>query len=327
MMTAVANTTPVDEAVARNGGARFIDPQVLARIDNLDLLARIVVDGFIAGLHRTLFLGVSTEFAEHRAYAPGDDVRRIDWRVFARTDRFYVKSYEAETNADLVVALDISGSMDFSSGEADSESVTKLDYARFVAASLAHLAGRQRDRIGLATFDVGLVQMIPPSGRHRDRVLRVLEKLSVGGGSDLGKSLERLGDGLHRRGIVVVISDFYAPAEEVVSALSGLRVRGHDVIAIHILDPMELDLQRHLGQRSALSSAEVLQDIETADRLPIEPEQQRAEYRRLVKGHIDNLRHASGGRGIDYACFDTSQPLDHILFRYLSERARLSHVR
>lgn len=309
----------------RNRGARFIDPQVLTRLGNLDLLARIVVDGFIAGLHRTLFLGVSTEFAEHRAYSPGDDVRRIDWRVYARTDRFYVKAYEAETNADLLVALDISKSMDFTSGGTDS--VTKLDYARFVAASLVHLAGRQRDRVGLATFDIGLVQMIPPSGRHRDRVLRTLETIAVGDGSDIEKALERLGDGLHRRGIVVVISDFYAAAEEVVSALDGLRVRGHDVIAIHILDPMELDLQRHLGPRSFLSSAEALQDMETAERIPIVAGQQRAEYRRLVQEHIDSLRRASGGRGIDYACFDTSQPLDHILFRYLSERARLSHVR
>lgn len=321
------NATANIAASARNGGARFIDPQVLARIGNLDLLARIVVDGFIAGLHRTLFLGVSTEFAEHRAYSPGDDVRRIDWRVYARTDRFYVKAYEAETNADLVVALDISKSMDFSSGEADSDNVTKLDYARFVAASLAHLAGRQRDRVGLATFDISLVQTIPPSGRHRDRVLRTLETISVGTGSNLGKALERLGDGLHRRGIIVVISDFYAPVQEVLSALDGLRARGHDVIAIHILDPMELDLHHYQGRRSALSDAEVLQDIETAERMPIVLAQQRAQYRRLVEEHIDNLRHTSGGRGIDYACFDTSQPLDHILFRYLSERARLSHAR
>ena len=317
--------TKIDPAGVRNGGARFIDPQVLTRIGNLDLLARIVVDGFIAGLHRTLFLGVSTEFAEHRAYSPGDDVRRIDWRVFARTDRFYVKAYEAETNADLVVALDVSKSMDFSSGEPDS--VTKLDYARFVAASLAHLAGRQRDRIGLSTFDVGLVQMIPPSGRHRDRVLRTLETISVGNGSDIGKALERLGDGLHRRGIVVVISDFYSPAEDIISALDGLRVRGHDVIAIHILDPMELDLRRHLGERSALTNAEALQDMETTERIPMVPGQQQTRYRRLVQEHINALRHASGGRGVDYACFDTSQPLDHILFRYLSERARLAHVR
>lgn len=326
-MATAGTTNRVTPAGARNGGARFIDPRVLARIGNLDLLARIVVDGFMSGLHRALFLGVSTEFAEHRAYAPGDEVRRIDWRVYARTDRLYVKAYEAETNADLVLALDASRSMDFTSGEADSGSVTKLDYARFVAASLAHLASRQRDRVGLAVFDIGLQQVIPPSGRHRDRILRALDTLSPGGGSDLGNALARLGDGLRRRGIVVVVSDFYAPPDDIVSALNGLRVRGHDVIAIHVLDPMERDLERHLGARSALAGAEALQDLETDERMPIVPTQQRRAYRRLVDEHIDALRHASGGRGIDYACFDTAQPLDHILFRYLSERARLSHVR
>ena len=298
-------------------GARFIDPRVLARIGNLDLLARIVVDGFISGLHRTTYLGVSTEFAEHRAYTPGVDVRRIDWRVYARTDRLYVKAYEAETNADLVLALDVSGSMDFSGTE---RGVTKLDYARYLAASLAHLGARQRDRVALAGCDGELRDWIPPSGRHRDQVLRALESAAPGAGGEFGRALEQVGDCLRRRGIVVVISDFYTPPTNAVSALGGLRARGHDVIAIHVLDPVELDLERYAG-------ADALKDIESGETLPFPPAPRRSEYRRLMADHIETLRRNLGGRGIDYACFDTSQPLDHVLFRYLSQRARLSHVR
>jgi uncharacterized protein (DUF58 family) len=308
-----------DRVTRPGSGARFIDPQILSRIGNLELLARIVVDGFISGLHRTFQLGVSTEFAEHRAYTPGVDIRRIDWRVYARTDRLYVKAYEAETNADLVLALDASGSMDFASGDG---AVTKFDYARYLAASLAHLAERQRDRGALAVFDDRLRDFIPPTGRHRKRVLRALEAAAPGGGSDPGRALEQLGDALRRRAIVVVISDYYAAPDGAASALGDLRARGHDVIAIHVMDPQERDLEHR-----PLAGAQALQDIETGDSLPMPAAPQRAEYRRLVEEHIEALRRGCGTAGVDYACFDTSQSLDHVLFRYLTERARLSRVR
>jgi uncharacterized protein (DUF58 family) len=316
---ATARPDRPDPCAGYGAGIRFIDPAVLARVGNLDLLARIVVDGFISGLHRTVNLGVSTEFAEHRAYTPGVDVRRIDWRVYARTDRLYVKAYEAETNADLVIALDASGSMDFAGGAG---AVTKLDYARYLAASLAHLAEKQRDRVALAVYGDRIQELIPPSGRHRKRVLAALESASPGGGSDPGRALDQLGESLRRRGIVVVISDYYASPREVTSALGGLRARGHDVIAIHLLDPLERDLACR-----PFAGTEALQDIETAERLPFPDGPQRDRYRQLVAEHISALRRACGTQGIDYACFDTSQPLDHALFEYLSERARLSHVR
>lgn len=310
---------PVERAAAGATGARFIDPRVLARIDNLDLLARIVVDGFISGLHRTTYLGVSTEFAEHRVYTPGVDVRHIDWRVYARTDRLYVKVYEAETNADLILVLDVSGSMDFSSSDSG---VTKFDYARYLTASFAHLAGRQRDRVALATYDGALRDWIPPSGRQRDRVLRSLETATPESGSDPERALQQVGDTLRRRSIVVVVSDFYAQPTRLASALAGLRARGHDVIAFHLLDPLERDLEHR-----PFAGTDALRDIETGESLPLPPPARRAEYRQLVDEHIDALRRHSGGAGIDYACFDTSQPLDHALHRYLSERARLAHVR
>lgn len=297
----------------RSAPARFIDPRVLARIDNLDLLARVVVDGFISGLHKTVHLGVSTDFAEHRAYTPGDDVRHLDWRVFARTDRLYVKTYEAETNADLMIALDVSASMAYASG-----GVSKLDYARFIAAALAHLAARQRDRIGLATFGTEIIEYLAPSGRRRDSVLQALDRAQATGPGDPVRALARLGERLGRRGILVVISDFYAPPEDVVPALDALRVRGHDVIALHVLDPLERDLD--------LPAPVVLEDLETGERLPVTP-QGRDRYRALVDAHVAALARHCGDRRIDYDCFVSDRPLDDMLWRYLSNRARLARVR
>jgi len=295
-------------------GARFIDPHVLASIGNLDLLARIVIDGFVSGLHRAVFRGVSTEFAEHRPYSPGDDIRQLDWRLFARTDRLSIKTYEAETNADLVLALDISRSMEF-----EGRGVRKLDYARFLLASLAHLAGRQRDRIGLATFDRTLVSYVPPSARHRERVMHTLESVESRPGGDLAGSLEMLGSALIRRGIVVVVSDFYLPPDEAVRALEALHVRGHDVIAIHLLDPVERDL--------GLEAVTVVEDMETGEQRPISPSALRDEYQGLVQEHVDSLARLCRGHEVDYACFDTATPLDHLLFRYLSQRANWARVR
>jgi uncharacterized protein (DUF58 family) len=303
----------VGGSAGRTAPAQFLDPDVLARIDNLDLIARVVVDGFISGLHKTVYLGVSTDFAEHRQYAPGDDVRRVDWRVFARTDRIYVKTFEAETNADVVIVLDVSASMNYASGE-----VSKLDYARFMAASLAHLASRQRDKVGLVSFDSDLVDYVPPSARRRNAILQALDRARGEGQGDLTKAIPRLSERLGRRGIVVVISDFYASPADVAVALDSLRVRGHDVIALQVLDPLERDL--------ALSDPAVLEDLETGERMPVTPKG-RAAYRRLVDAHVAALTRALGDRRIDYDCFVTDRPLDDMLWRYLSHRARLARVR
>ena len=294
------------DARGRLGAGRFVDPKVLARIGNLDLIARIVVDGFVSGLHRTLNLGSSTDFAEHRAYCPGDDVRRVDWRVYARTDRLYLKTFEAETNADLVFALDASGSMDYAG-----RGVNKLDYARFAVASLVHLGARQRDRIGFAAFDDALREIIPPSGRHRDRIMHALERLRPGAGSQTRRCLARLAEGMMRRGIVVVVSDFYLAPEEAVAALDEVRARGHDVLALHVLDPVERFLD--------LDQITVLEDMESGEHMAVNPPRQREAYRGLVEGHVAALGQAFGERGIDYACFDTSMPLDHLHGKQRSE--------
>lgn len=298
-------TNVADRRVA--GAPRFIDPAVLARIDNLDLLARTVVDGFVAGLHRSPHLGFSLDFAEHRAYMPGDDIRMIDWSLYARSDRFYVKLFEAETNANVVLALDVSGSMAFGSGP-----VTKLDYARFLAAALAFLSGRQRDRIGLVTFDSGPRRTIPPSVRHMERVLLTLDQARPEGEGDLVDSILQVGNTLKRRGIFVLISDFYADAKRLADVILSLRYRGQDVVVFHVMDPVELDL--------SLDESAMFKDAETGETMPVVPAQAREKYVERVQDHVHELeRRLTGGR-VDYALLDTSEPLDFALFRYLSMR-------
>jgi uncharacterized protein (DUF58 family) len=290
---------------------RFLDPLVLARIGNLDLVARAVVDGFVSGLHRTLFKGLSTDFAEHRPYTPGDDVRRIDWRLFARTERLHIKTFEAETNADLMLALDSSYSMDYASGE-----LSKFDYARMLVASLAHLGSRQRDRVGLATLASDLLDVLPPAAGRRDAAVAALARAKPSRGSDLPNALDRLGNLLIRRSMVVVVSDFYLPVDTAMQALGDLRARGHDVIAMQVLDPDE----RLLNLQGA--HAQVLRDLETGQRMPVVPDEVRERYRELVTEHIAQLTDGCVARGIDFISLDTSQPLDLALFHFLARRSR-----
>ena len=295
-------------------GQRFIDPDVLTRIDNLELVARGVVDGFISGLHRSPMLGMSVDFAEHRAYMPGDDVRRIDWRVYARTDRLYIKEFEADTNTNLHLVLDVSRSMDFGSG-----AVSKLEYAKFLAASLAYLSMRQRDRIGLITFDNDVVDTIPTSIRHFNRVLHTLDRLSAGGESEYHRPLQKIGESLRQRSLVVLISDLYETPERLLSAVNQLRYRGNDLIVFHLLDPLELSLN--------LGDATSVEDLESGVNLPISAEQFRGKYQQLVQDHQAELAARFGANQIDYIFTDISRPLDNTLFAYLSDRERQNRTR
>jgi uncharacterized protein (DUF58 family) len=217
--------------------ASFLDPAMLSRISDLALLARTVVDGFMHGQHRSMRKGASMDFAEHRSYQPGDDLRRIDWRVYGRTNRFYIKEYDADTNASVVFALDTSGSMDFGSG-----AVTKFEYARFLVASLAWLSQHQGDRVGLATFVGDLVDVVPASVRHLQLMLHTLARTKSSGTSQLVHSIERLGLVAMRAGIVVLVSDCYAQPDALGRSIDALRMRGHDVIVFHIVDPAEREL-------------------------------------------------------------------------------------
>ena len=293
---------------------QFLDPAVLSRISGLDLLARTVVDGFLQGLHRSPHLGMSLDFAEHREYIPGDDIRRIDWKLFGRTDRFYLKLFEAETSANFVIALDISKSMSFGT-----HTVTKLDYARYLAAALSFFSQRQRDRVGLATFDHEIVEYVPPSTRHLQRILHTLTRAETGRPGLLRDPLMRLGDNLHNRGIILVISDFYEEPEQVIDSVRHLRARGHDVIVFHLLDPAELEF--------TYESAASFRDMESGTMIPIVPDQLADEYRALIGEHTQELERLFTGSRIDYTVLDTSKPLDYALFRYLSSREKMARVR
>jgi uncharacterized protein (DUF58 family) len=295
-------------------GARFVDPVVLARIGNLELVARSVVDGFINGLHRAPYFGASVDFAEHRGYVPGDDIRRVDWRLFARTDRFYVKEYEADSNSNFSVLLDVSASMGYGSA-----GVTKLDYARILGACLTYLVHRQRDRVGLVAFDTEIVEHVPPSAKHMEVVLHVLDRLKPTRPGALRAPLHRLAEHFGRRGVLVLISDLYAEPEEVLDSIAPLRFRGNDLIVFHVLDKAELEF--------GFTDASSFEDIESGEQLPVVPEALRDQYVSLVRAHIDALTARFSEARVDYTLLDTSQPLDHALFRYLSTRERLMRVR
>lgn len=303
-------------AVARSttAGTQFLDPAVLGRIANLELLARTVVDGFLTGLHRSPYLGFSMDFAEHRPYMPGDDIRRIDWRLFARTDRHYIKLFEADTNANFSVLLDLSASMSYGS-----HSLAKIDYARYLAACLIYFSNKQRDRVGLVTFDHEIVDYVPSSMKHLDTILHRLDQAEAGRSGTLGGPLLKITEMLGRKGILVVISDFYEEPDAVLSAIAPLRARGHDVIVFHVLDPYELDFP--------FEEASGFEDLETGEQIPVIPGKLKGEYMDLMKTHLDTLQQRFTENQIDYTLLNTGEPLDMALFQYLLARERMSKAR
>jgi uncharacterized protein (DUF58 family) len=289
---------------------RFLDPAVLAGISSLDLLAKTVVDGFVAGLHRSPDFGFSQEFAEYRAYVPGDDLRHVDWNLFARTERCYLKRYRGETNSQLVVLLDASNSMEYTSGPPK-----KMDYARFIAASLFYLAIRnQRDAAGLIVFDDEVRDYVRPSTRQGQlaRLFAGLEGAEPRARTDFGKPLQHFQELLHRRGIAIVISDFYEEPEKIVRAVEPLRFHGNDVVLFHILDPEEI--------RPVLKGPSLLVDLETDQEIEVIPEYTKTTYRTKIDGHIEQLRSRTRAAGMDYRLLVTDQPLDDALREYLSLR-------
>lgn len=300
--------------MSRTAPSGLLDPTVLARIGDLSLIARTVVEGFMHGLHRAPRLGHSTEFSEHRPYQPGDDLRRIDWRVYGRTDRYYIKEYEADTNASVVFALDVSKSMDFGSGP-----VTKLQYAKMLAAALAWFSARQGDRIGLILYADTVRTYVPPSTRHLSLILHTLERAEAGGtggGVDANDSIAEL---LGRTGVTVFLSDWYAPPDFVQQALGRVRVRGHDVVAFHLADPAEKTLP--------YPEAASFEDLETGARLSVVPETLRERYRAAVAAHAEELETGLRRNGVDYAAVDTTNPLDLALYEYLRRREMMERVR
>ena len=306
----------------RTFGYRFLEPAALARVKNLSLIARGVVEGFVSGLHSSPYKGFSSEFADHREYSPGDNPRHLDWRALARTDRLHIKQYEEETNLRAQILLDVSGSMAYRS----EEGLTKLEYSAYLVAVLTYLMTRQQDAVGLSTFDTDIRLDMPArsSARHLGDALRRLEDFTqdvastssqVGQGTNIDKTLHRLAERLQRRCLIVLISDLYDDPQAVMQALGHFRYRKHEVVVFHVFDKAEIELP--------FRDTTTFLDMETGERLQIDPSYVREDYCRQMTEMIDGYRRSCADWNIEYVMTDTSVPYDFMLSRYLSKRMRL----
>jgi uncharacterized protein (DUF58 family) len=278
----------------------------------MEMKARLVVEGFITGLHKSPYHGFSVEFAEHRQYMPGDPIRDIDWKVFAKSDRYYVKEFEEETNLKSYILLDASASMSFTSSR-----ITKFDYAANLAAALAYLMLTQRDAAGLVTFDERIRTFIPPKSAsvHLHALLTTLAGVKPAEGTDAGLALHEMADRIKRRGLIIVLSDLWDDPERVLTGLKHFRHRKHEVIVFHILDPAERDF--------SFTDEALFKDMETGEEISTLPWQIRSEYQRTMGAHIEKFRRDCRQSFIDYVPLDTSIPYDQALFSYLGKRGRL----
>ena len=278
----------------------------------MELRAKTIVEGFISGLHRSPFKGFSVEFAEYRQYLPGDDLSTIDWKVYARSDRHYVKKFEEETNLDCHVMLDVSGSMGYGS-----TGLTKFEYGQCLAASLAYLMNRQRDGVGLIAFDEAIVGMLPASARpgHLRAMLVTLERLKLGTHTNVTKPMHQLATSLNKRGMVVLISDLLDEPERVIRGLKHFKFRGTDVVVFHVLDPDELEFPFERATR--------FEDMETKAEVTAVPAMVRAHYKEAMAALVDRYKRELGGSGIDYHLLTTTDPLELALMQYLSTRERM----
>jgi uncharacterized protein (DUF58 family) len=291
---------------------RFLDPAVIARLGSMELKARTVVEGFLSGLHRSPYKGFSVEFAEYRQYMPGDDLSTLDWKVFARSDRHYVKKFEEETNLECHVLLDVSASMAYRGGAA----MSKVEYGSVLAASLAYLMHRQRDATGLIEFDDRIRGRLPASARtgHLHAILLALEKVAPGTTSDVGRPLHQLAEALGKRSLAVLISDLLDEPDRVVRGLKHLRFRGTDVIVFQVLDPHEIQFPFRGAARFT--------DVESALEVTADPARVRQQYLDAMAAMRTRYERDLKGAGIDFLTLDTSKPLDFALLAYLDARSR-----
>ena len=289
----------------------YLNPETLARLGTLELKARTIVEGFLTGLHRSPFKGFSVEFAEYRQYLHGDDLATLDWKVFARTDRYFIKKFEEETNLDCYILLDVSASMGYGSG-----ALTKLQYGSYLAAALAYLMHRQRDAVGLIAFDDAITKMLPPSARsgHLSALLITLDRLQLGSRTNVAKPLNDLAEAIHKRGLVVLISDLLDDPASVIDGLKHFRYRGTEVIVFHVLDPAELSFPFEQAAR--------FRDLETRAEVLAVPGAVRENYLKAIGDLQEQYRRELRLAGIDYVMLETSIPLETALMSYLMTRRR-----
>lgn len=295
---------------ARPGGS-LIDPQTLMRIKSLQIRAKVTVEGFIKGIHRSPYHGFSVEFSEYREYSPGDDPRYLDWRLFARSDRYYVKRFEDETNLRCYLVLDTSRSMSYSSG-----TYSKSDYARTAAATIAYFLSLQRDAVGLLTFEDKITEYLPARHRpgHLRRIMATLDREPTGRATNLAEPLEEIAATVRKRGLIVLLSDLLAPTDSLKTRLGYLRSRGHDVVVLRVLDPAEVHF--------TFTTPAMYHDVESGRELYIDPDQARAEYLRKFNAHAAEIERACVDLGIEYELVTTDRPLELVLFDLLQARIR-----
>ncbi len=291
---------------------RFLNPELVSRLSSMEMRARLVVEGFITGLHRSPYHGFSVEFAEHRQYMPGDPIRHIDWKAFGKTDRFYIKEFEEETNLKAHILLDASGSMAYRS-----DGIPKLEYGRYLSAALTYLMLKQQDAVGLTIFASGIRRYLPPrSARtHLHTVLKALDRVDPAETTDVAATFHQLAERIRRRGLIIIISDLLDEPDRILLGLKHFRHNKHEVLVFHVLDPFEKSF--------AYRREAIFRDLETGEEVTTQPWHIRGEYVRAMTALADRYRRECRDSLIDYVPLDTSVPFDRALFAYLSKRGRL----
>ncbi|MCX7880651.1 MAG: DUF58 domain-containing protein [Ignavibacteria bacterium] len=289
---------------------RFLQPDVVAQLNNIELIARLVVEGFITGLHRSPYHGFSVEFAEHRPYNPGDEIKHLDWKVYARTDKFFVKRFQEETNLRSIIAIDKSASMNYTSGK----NLTKFEYSAYLAASLAYLLMKQRDAVGLALYDESLKVYMPPRSKssYIAEILKTIDQTQPSEKTGTASALNELAEKLNRRGLIIIFSDFFDEPDSVLNALKHFRHKKNEVVAFQILDPQEVEFK--------FSGSVIFKDMETTETIQTQPYQLRRAYRQTLDNFTFKIKKECFESNIDFNIVRTDEPYDKALRKYLTKR-------
>lgn len=290
----------------------YLQPETVSRIENLNLIARLVVEGFIIGLHKSPYHGFSVEFAEHRQYMPGDEIKHIDWKLYGKTDRYYVKQFEEETNLKAHIILDASRSMGFGSN-----GLTKLQYGSYLGAALTYMMLKQQDAVGLTIFDKGIRFIVPPSSRpsYLNVILGQMDQVEAGQETDVATTLHELADRIKKRGLIILISDLMDDPERVITGLKHFRHRKHEVLVFHIMDPQEVHFTYNRQMKFT--------DMESRENLTTEPRLIQNAYRNEIQKFIRHYRQECLSNYIDYIHLTTDEAFDLGLTEYLNKRQRL----
>lgn len=292
---------------------QYLEPQFVSKLANMELRARLVVEGFITGLHKSPYHGFSVEFAEHRPYMPGDEIKHVDWKIYGKTDRYYIKQYEEETNLKAYIVLDTSRSMAYAS----EGNMPKIQYASFLVAALSYMMIKQQDAVGLALYDERITTYLPPHATkgYLRQILIELEKVRASNKTGGGKSLHQIADRIKRRGLVVVVSDLLDNPDEIIAALKHFRHKKNEVIIMHVLDPLERSF--------AFDTDAEFKDMETAEQLMTQPWQIKQAYQETMVAFLERYKRECRENYIDYVLLDTATPYDVALFQYLNKREML----